>query len=166
MSGSFSAFQDYAKRIDHLAIAVLDLESSLQYYQSILGCSLAERRETTGKSTGMISAVLEAGSFTIVLLQGTGEDSQIAQYIREYGAGIHHVAIEVDDIEQTVNQLSEQGFEFSTDIIHGPGLDQVFSQRDKGSGMMFELIQRTSEHMFHDDNVRDLFEQLERSRLA
>lgn len=155
--------QEYAKRIDHVAIAVLDLENSIQFYRDILGFKLTERRETKGKTSGMISAVLEAGDFTFVLIQGTEPESQVSEYIQKYGPGVQHVAIEVDDLVKASEKLKEHGYEFATNIIHGAGLDQIFSKRDPGSGMMIELIQRTGEVGFQDGNVQDLFEQLEKN---
>ena len=163
MDAEFTALGRYAVRVDHVAIAVRDLEASIAFYQ-LLGFQLAEQRRTAGKSTGMISAVLTAGAITIVLVQGTAPDSQVNRYIDNYGPGVQHIAIEVRDVATLKKELGDAGVEFGTSLIHGSGICQAFTARDRGSGMMYEFIERkANDGHFTDDSVRELFEQLERN---
>ncbi|XRD89858.1 VOC family protein [Dyella nitratireducens] len=150
-------------RIDHLAIAVANLEDAIVFYRDTLKLPLVERRETLGKHSGMRSAVMSAGHFQIVLIEGTSPESQVSRYIERYGPGVQHVAFEVEDIESTRRALAENGLEFSTDILAAPGLRQTFSKRDQVSGMMYELIERTGEEGFQDANTTRLFEELEKA---
>lgn len=155
------------KKIDHVAIAVHELEEAISFYRDVLGLELMERRETQGKKSGMISAVMSAGHFTIVLLQGSEPESQVSQYVSNYGPGVQHIAFEVDQIEPAVEILKNKGFEFATNIITGNALRQAFSKRDINSGMMIELIERNAEIAeFEDNNVNDLFSQLETAELV
>ncbi len=152
----------HARSLDHVAIAVNDLESSIGFYRDVLGFRLTERRETKGNRTAMISAVLEAGPVTFVLVQGTTPESQVSRYIQHYGPGVQHIAIRVENLEETVGELQAEGFEFDTTIINSPGLRQIFTKRDQGSGMMLELIQRVDQDAhFSDEGVQQLFDQLE-----
>jgi methylmalonyl-CoA/ethylmalonyl-CoA epimerase len=155
-----SAVAKYSSRIDHLAIAVLNLETSIEWFTSVLGFSLTERRKTEGTKTGMISAVLEAGPLSIVLLQGTSPESQVSRFIENYGPGVQHIAIRVENVADLANDLRGAGLEFDTSVIEGGGVRQVFSKRDKGTGLMFEFIERL-ESGFVDQNVTSLFTQLE-----
>lgn len=150
-------------RIDHLAIAVENLEDAIKFYSETMKLPLIERRETLGKSTGMRSAVMSAGSFQIVLIEGTSPKSQVSRYVENYGPGVQHVAFEVQDIENTQRALADNGMEFSTSILVAPGLRQTFSKRDKVSGMMFELIERAGDEGFQDSNVTQLFAELEQA---
>ena len=150
-------------RIDHLAIAVNDLEEAVVFYRDVLKLPLVERRETLGQKTGMRSAVMSAGNFQIVLIEGTSPESQVSRYIEKYGPGVQHVAFEVEDIDSTQRALAENGLEFSTGVLEAPGLRQAFSKRDQVSGMMYELIERTGEIGFKDANTTRLFEELERA---
>lgn len=149
------------RRIDHLAIAVKHLEEAVTFYVGTLGMTLVERRETSGKHSGMLSAVLDAGAFKIVLIEGIGEQSQVSRFIQNFGQGVQHVAFEVDDIESAAESLEKSGLRFSTRLLVSPGLKQIFSVRDSASGMMYELIQRIGDNGFQDDNVNQLFQQLE-----
>lgn len=148
-------------RIDHVAVAVLDLEQAISDYQNIWGFDFVERRETSGEKTGMISAVMKGNEFTIVLIQGLQELSQVSQYIKKYGPGVQHLAIKVDNLESVVSVLRDKGVSFATNIITGPGLRQIFSKREPNSGMMFEFIERTDNDEFLEDNINDLFSQME-----
>ena len=158
--GPMSALAEHVQGIDHLAIAVTDLEASIKWYTEVLGFSLVERRETTGAKTGMISAVLQAGRLNFVLLQGTSPDSQVSRFVAHYGPGIQHVAIAVDDIENVSESLKLNGLQFDTTLIDSGGLRQIFSKRDTMSGLMIELIERSASG-FADQNVAALFSQLE-----
>lgn len=150
----------YAKAVDHIAIAVNDLEEGIRYYTEKFGYQLHERRRTEGRTTAMVSAVMKAGPITIVLLQGTSEESQVAKYVKHYGPGVQHIAIEVEDLPTVAEELKAAGVEFDTSVISSPGLRQIFTHRDENSGMMYELIQRMGGD-FSDESVKNLFEQLE-----
>jgi 4-hydroxyphenylpyruvate dioxygenase-like putative hemolysin len=163
MNPSLTALGRYAIRVDHVAIAVRDLEASLALHQ-LLGFRLVERRGTEGKGTGMLSAVLTAGAVTFVLVQGTTPESQVSRYINNYGPGVQHIAIEVRDIGKLRKELADAGMEFSTSLIEGSGIRQVFTARDRVAGMMYEFIEReTNDGQFTDQSVKELFEQLERN---
>lgn len=149
------------RTVDHLAIAVDDLEAAVAFYRDRLGFLEAERRATEGKKTGMVSAVMTAGDLKVVLLQGTSAESQVSRYVAEYGPGVQHVAFAVEGIEHVVEDLKRRGLPFDTGVIEAAGLKQAFSKRDPISGMMFELIERTGQEGFVDNNVQKLFETLE-----
>lgn len=149
-------------RIDHVAIAVRDIEEALFLYQDIFGFELVQRREVSGVHSGMLAAELNAGGFSIVLVQGTDPESQVSRYIAEYGPGVQHVAIEVEDVESVARTLQSSGVDFSTNVIRGNGLIQIFTRREDNTGMMFEFIQRVSGAQgFETQNIQQLFEQME-----
>jgi methylmalonyl-CoA/ethylmalonyl-CoA epimerase len=156
-----AALSKYTTTIDHVAIAVRNLEESVNFYTTVLGFELKERRRTEGRHTAMISAVLKAGPITLVLLEGTSPESQVSRFVEHFGPGVQHVAIGVQDLPEMAEELRASGLEFDTAVISSPGLRQIFSRRDMGSGMMFEFIERLGGD-FSDASVQQLFEQLER----
>ena len=147
--------------VDHIAIAVRDLDKAVKLYQQVFGFELQARREIKGKFSGMLSAELDAGGFSIVLVQGTSPESQVSRYVEEYGPGVQHVAIAVDDLEAVHETLRDAGAQFATDIIRGDGLMQLFTQREQNTGMMFEFIERRAVTGFQTQNIQQLFDQLE-----
>ena len=162
-----SILAEYSMNLDHVAIAVKDLESAIKFYQNLLGFELVERRDVAGKWSGMKSAVMEAGLIVFVLMEGTSPESQICQYIEHYGAGVQHIAIRVDNLAKVKEDLQQRGLKFVVDDIRSPGLEQAFSVRDENSGMMIEIIERNPEAKgnFSDKNVQSLFKQLEEQNL-
>jgi methylmalonyl-CoA/ethylmalonyl-CoA epimerase len=149
------------RKIDHIAIAVRDLEPAITYFTEVLGFSLVRRLEVRGKRTGMLSAELEHCDIRFVLCQGTEQDSQVSKLVANFGPGVAHIALAVDDARAVAEQLEKRGMCFDTSVIEGAGLRQTFTKRDANSGLSFEIIERTSEQGFLEENVRSLFEQLE-----
>lgn len=150
----------YSTVIDHVAIAVRDLEESIAFYSLALGFEVTERRTTEGRHSAMVSAVMKAGPITVVLLQGTSPESQVTRYVEHYGPGVQHIAIGVKDLPELVEELKASGVQFDTTIIASGGLRQIFTKRDPGSGMMYEIIERLGGD-FSDESVQNLFNQLE-----
>lgn len=149
--------------IDHIAVAVNSLDDAIDLYTTLFGFDVIEKRETKGEFSGMISATIALGGVTFVLVQGTSKKSNVSQYIKHYGTGIQHVALQVKNISAVYNKLKDSGVEFLSDIITGENLYQTFTIRDKNSGLMIEFIERgeVSNH-FSDDNVQKLFKSMER----
>ena len=151
------------QRIDHIALAVQDLEAAILMFRDVLGFELRRRLHTKGKQTGMLSAELESNGIRFVLCQGTETDSQVSKLVHQFGVGVAHIALEVEDVDHTVDVLTERGLQFDTTVIRGSGLTQAFSTRCINTGLSFEIIQRDGEEGFLDSNVQQLFDQLEQS---
>jgi 4-hydroxyphenylpyruvate dioxygenase-like putative hemolysin len=153
-----------ARRIDHVAIAVTDLEAAITHYCDRYGFTLLQRRTVEGQFSGMQSATLRAGAVTFVLCQGDSDASQTSRYIAHYGPGVQHVAIEISDHEMVIERLTKAGADMLTGMIRSPGLDQSFTRRDPVSGVQLEFVTRTMQDGdgFQEANVRELFAAMER----
>lgn len=160
-----SVFARSAMGIDHVAIAVRDLERAIAYYGDVLGFELKERRQISGRVSGMDSAVMEAGGVKFVLVQGDSPESNVSRYIEAYGPGVQHVAIEVPDAPEALADMQARGVDLLTGIINGPGLDQIFTKREQSSGMQLEIIARAENEGFDPRNVQELFEAMERENV-
>jgi len=158
------AINDLIIRMDHVAIAVSDLTEAVRWYTQSLGFRLLEKRETRGEHTGMISAVMVAGSVVLVLVQGTEPESQVSRFIEKFGPGVQHIAFEVIDLGQAVARLVEAGGALDTGIIQDRGIRQAFLRRDAGSGVRVELIERKGGD-FTDQSVHRLFRAFEAGEL-
>jgi methylmalonyl-CoA epimerase len=160
-----SAFARSAIAIDHVAIAVRDLDAAIAYYGDVLGFELQERRQISGRISGMDSAVMKAGGVKFVLVQGDSPESNVSRYIEAYGPGVQHVAIEIPDAQAAVEQLRAAGADLLTGVINGPGLNQIFTKREPSSGMQLEIIARAENEGFDPRNVQELFEAMERENV-
>ena len=161
-TGAAGRLSRNARRIDHVAVAVRELEPAIELFRERYGFELLERRTVTGAVSGMYSATMRAGGVTFVLCQGDSPESNVSRYIEHYGPGVQHVALEIDDHPGVQQDLRERGADLLTGIIHGPGLDQSFTRRDPNTGIQLEFVTRTENEGFDDSNVRELFTAMER----
>jgi methylmalonyl-CoA epimerase len=151
--------------LDHVAIAVENLSDAINWYTAGLGFELLEQRATTGRHTGMLSAVLRAGDAIVVLVQGTSADSQVSRFISKFGAGVQHMAFAVADLYQALESVRHNGGAADIEIIEGDGIRQVFLRRDPASGVRIELIERNG-GTFTDLTVEQLFREFESRNLV
>ncbi len=128
-------------KIEHLGIAVANIEESLKIYESLLGtnCYKTEAVESEGVKT----AFLQIGESKIELLEATNPESPIAKFLEKKGKGIHHIAFDVTNIEEEIKRLSEEGFE----LIHKSPKDGAdnkliaFLHPKSTDGILVELCQ-------------------------
>ena len=97
------------KRIDHIAIAVEDLNQSLGFWEHALGLHVHEVRNVPEQAVDV--AFLPVGASEVELVNPVTTDSGIAKWMQKRGPGIHHICFEVDDIRQTLAELAEHGME-------------------------------------------------------
>jgi len=142
--------------VDHVAIAVEDLEAAVETYQRLFGFTVLERRTTRGERTEMLSAVLKSGTTIIVLIQGTSPESQVSRFIQNFGPGVQHIAFAVADLDEALKTVGET----DTPVIEDVGIRQVFLQRTAGTGVRIELIERRG-GQFSDQSVSRLFRAFE-----
>lgn len=93
------------KRIEHIGIAVKDLESAINFYQTLLGIECYSIEEV--KDQKVKTAFLKVGETKIELLESTDPEGPISKFIEKKGEGFHHIAYEVDDLSTTLAQLPE-----------------------------------------------------------
>ena len=97
------------KKIEHIGIAVKDLEAANELYAKLLQTESYKSEKV--KSEGVETSFFKTGDSKIELLAATSEDSAIAKFLTKRGEGIHHIAFEVDDIKAEMKRLKEEGFE-------------------------------------------------------
>ncbi len=93
--------------IDHVGIAVADLDSALALYEGTFSMPLAHRE--TVDEQGVEAALLDVGPCHVELLRPLGPETPVGRFLDRKGPGLHHVAYRVDDIEATLAELAEQG---------------------------------------------------------
>ena len=96
------------KKIEHIGIAVKDIEASNSLFASLFGEGHYKIEEV--ESEGVKTSFFRCGPNKIELLEATRPDSPIAKYIEKKGEGIHHIAFAVDDIYAEINRLKSEGF--------------------------------------------------------
>ncbi|MBL6645315.1 MAG: methylmalonyl-CoA epimerase [Flavobacteriales bacterium] len=100
------------KKLEHIGIAVEDLEAAEKVFGEVLGSPAYKREEVAGES--VLTSFFQAGSAKIELLVPTSEDSAIARHLEKRGAGLHHIAFHVDDLEAELERLQSLGYRVVT----------------------------------------------------
>jgi methylmalonyl-CoA/ethylmalonyl-CoA epimerase len=95
------------ERIDHVGVAVSDLEAAISLYEGSLGMPLVHRE--TVESQGVEAVLLDVGDGHVELLRPLGPDTAVGKFLEKRGPGLHHVAYAVDDIDATLAELTNQG---------------------------------------------------------
>jgi methylmalonyl-CoA epimerase len=155
---------DLVLGIDHVALAVEDIDAAISRYSAAPGFSLMERSAVNGAHSGMVYAVLKSGGATVVLVQGTSPESQVSKFLVAFGTGMHHIAFAVSDLDAALAKAKEAGTCADTPVISGAGIRQAFLQRDAATGVRIELIERL-DVPFSKKNAEGLFRELEARNL-
>lgn len=128
-------------QIEHIGIAVANLEEASIIYEKLFGTPAYREEEVA--SEGVKTAFFRSGPNKIELLEATNPESPIAKFITKKGEGIHHIAFEVEDIISEVSRLKEEGFIVLNEIPK-KGADNkwvVFLHPKITNGVLIELCQ-------------------------
>lgn len=129
------------KRLDHIGIAVADLEAAVEIYKHLTGKSPAHKEVVEAQKVETV--FFPVGEIRLELLKGTAADSPISKFIDKRGEGIHHICFEVDNLEEAKRELSKHGLQFIEQTSDkGAGGSRVAFIHPKSSrGILIELVQ-------------------------
>ena len=133
-------------RIDHIGVAVEDLDASLALYEQTYGMELVHRETVTEQ--GVEAVLLDVGENHVELLAPLGPDTPVGKFLAKKGPGIHHVAYQVTDIDATLAALREQGVRL---IDEQPrfgirGSRVAFLHPSSSASVLTELVQPATFH--------------------
>jgi methylmalonyl-CoA/ethylmalonyl-CoA epimerase len=97
------------ERIDHVGVAVEDLDSAIELYRAGFDMELAHRE--TVESQGVEAVLLDIGGGHVELLRPLGPDTAVGKFVAKRGPGLHHVAYAVDDIDAALGRLKQEGID-------------------------------------------------------
>lgn len=130
-----------AKGLDHVAIAVKNLDAAIAFYRDVLGLELHEVEEVPGQKVK--TAMFGHGVGRIELICPTSSDTGVARFLEKRGEGLHHICIEVDDIDRALADLRQAGVPLIDQApVPGAGGARVAFVHPKGArGVLTELRQ-------------------------
>lgn len=127
--------------VDHVVIAVKDLDAAVGRYETIYGTNVSDRSEAP--AAGMAMAFFRFADSYLELVSATGDQGPIAKRLAEQGEGVHLVAMKVDDIDKTLEDLRAKGIRLVGDPGPGnPVKGQVFIHPSMTGGVLTQLVQR------------------------
>jgi methylmalonyl-CoA epimerase len=133
-------------RIDHVGVAVDDLDAAIQLHEGALGMPLVHRE--TVEEQGVEAVLFDVGEGHIELLSPLGEDTPVGKFLARKGPGLHHVAYAVTDIEAALAALADRGIEL-IDSTPRTGIRQsrvAFLHPRSTGGVLTEIVQPHSDH--------------------
>ena len=135
-------------KIEHIGIATPRIERAAQFWCDALGLSALETEEVAEQQVRAL--MLPIGETHVELLEPTGPESPIAKFLEKRGAGIHHIAVRVDDIRAALARLKEHGARLidETPRVGGGGCLVAFIHPSSAGGVLVELVehQKNNEH--------------------
>jgi methylmalonyl-CoA epimerase len=128
-------------KINHLGIAAKSIEEALKFWSDSLGLENVHTEVVEDQKVRV--AMLPLGESRIELLEPTSDDSPISKFLDKRGGGIHHIAVEVDDIEASLDRLRSQGARLIDEKprIGAEGCLVAFVHPSSANGVLLELVQ-------------------------
>jgi methylmalonyl-CoA/ethylmalonyl-CoA epimerase len=132
--------------IEHIGIAVSNLEDAINFYEKVLGLTCYNIEEITDQKVR--TAFFMIGQTKIELLESTDPEGPIGKFIAKKGEGLHHIAFSVEKIEEQLVHLAKQGITLidSKPRKGAEGLDIAFLHPKTTSGVLIELCEKKSRH--------------------
>ncbi|MGI8462301.1 MAG: methylmalonyl-CoA epimerase [Solirubrobacterales bacterium] len=134
------------ERIDHVGVAVEDLDAALALYEGVFGMPLVHRERVAEQ--GVEAVLLDVGEGHVELLSPLGPDTPVGKFLAKKGQGLHHVAYAVADIDATLTSLAEQGIEL-IDAEPRTGIREsrvAFVHPRSTGSVLTEIVQPAEEH--------------------
>lgn len=130
------------KKVDHIGVAVKNLDESLKFYENVLGLKSTGTEVVEEQKVRV--AFLPTGDSEVELLEATSEDSPIAKYIEKNGEGVQHIAYRVENVEAAIAEMKEQGIRMIDEKPrYGAGGAKIaFCHPKSTGGVLIELCQR------------------------
>ena len=127
--------------IEHIGIAVTDLEAAVSFYENVLGLKCYKIEEVADQKVR--TAFFQIGQTKIELLQSTEPEGPIGKFIEKRGEGIHHIAFSVEKIEDQLEDASKMGVKLidNTPRKGAEGMDIAFLHPKSTSGVLIELCE-------------------------
>ena len=129
--------------VEHIGIAIKDLEKDAPFWSEVLGIEQTKTEDVDDQ--GVITDIYDTGRGKIELLLSKYPDSPIGKFLKKRGPGIHHICLQVEDIEQSIKVLKKHGIETIGDksSIGAEGFKVIFIHPRSTGGVLVELAEKT-----------------------
>ena len=128
------------KKINHIAIAVKDVEESLKFWRDAMGLQVDHIEDVPSQKSEVV--FIPVGDCEVELVKPTSEDTGVAKFIDERGGGMHHLCFEVDNIDEMLVQMKEKGVRLiNEEALELPGRKMAFVHPKSTNGVLVELYE-------------------------
>jgi methylmalonyl-CoA epimerase len=128
-------------KIEHVALAVADLDAAIAHYREVWGIEVSHREKV--EDQGVEEAMLPLGDTFLQLVAPTDDETTVGRFLANRGEGLHHLAYEVDDLARTLEELKAKGVQLIDEVPRrgGRGHLVAFVHPKSNHGLLVELIQ-------------------------
>jgi len=127
-------------KINHVAIAIPDVDSSLAFWQDALGLKVDHIEDVPSQKATVV--FLPVGESEVELVRPTSDDTGVAKFLAEKGGGMHHLCFEVDDISGMLTDLKNKGVRLINEVpLELPGRKMAFVHPKSTGGVLVELYE-------------------------
>ncbi len=131
------------KKINHVAIAVADVDASLSFWRDALGLAVNHIEDVPSQKATVV--FIPVGESEVELVRPTSPDTGVAKFIAERGGGMHHLCFEVDDIQTMLDDLKAKGVKLINESpLELPGRKMAFIHPKSTGGVLVELYEITA----------------------
>jgi methylmalonyl-CoA/ethylmalonyl-CoA epimerase len=131
------------KKINHVAIAVSDVDASLTFWRDALGLAVDHIEDVPSQKATVV--FIPVGDSEVELVRPTSEDTGVAKFLAERGGGMHHLCFEVDDIQGMLEDLKAKGVRLINETpLELPGRKMAFIHPKSSGGVLVELYEITN----------------------
>ncbi len=127
------------KRLDHVAMAVWDLDEQTDLFERVFGWKVIDRFENRAEGYRGVTLDVASGQPQFELIAPIGDDNYVARFLRERGPGLHHVTYEVDDPSATAAAMRRQGIEPLHGVRVTDGWEETFMHPRDSNGVLFQF---------------------------
>lgn len=128
------------KKINHIAIAVKDVEESLKFWRDAMGLQVDHIEDVPSQKSEVV--FIPVGDSEVELVRPTSADSGVSKFVEEKGGGMHHLCFEVDNIDEMLTQLKERGVRLINETaLELPGRKMAFIHPKSTNGVLVELYE-------------------------
>ncbi len=128
------------KKINHIAIAVKDVEESLMFWRDAMGLKVDHIEDVPSQKSEVV--FIPVGDSEVELVRPTSPESGVAKFVEEKGGGMHHLCFEVDNIDEMLMQLKEKGIRLINEVaLELPGRKMAFIHPKSTNGVLVELYE-------------------------
>lgn len=127
------------KRLDHVAMAVWDLEEQAGLFERVFGWKVVDRFENRAEGYRGMTLEIAPGQAQFELIAPIGDDNYVARFLRERGPGLHHVTFEVEDPQATAAAMRRNGIEPLHGVRVTDGWEETFMHPRDSNGVLFQF---------------------------
>ena len=125
--------------VDHMGMAVKDIEKSILFFQEVFGAKLL--RKNVVEEQKLISGVISLGSINVELMQSTENNSIIDKFIKKNGEGFHHISIQMEDLDRFLGELDSENIRILSKLANSD-YKIAFIHPESAFGVLIEVIER------------------------